>query len=333
MEALLSGEEFFMQASQSAKVQEIIQAELLKNLLHYLPTVKSWYIIPLDSNFNTSLTISKKENTVKAFGGKWHEKALVECLAGAYKKIWSRTEVVVEKSLRSPGSNTAIANFLGISHIPNIENNLPLFAEIAFNDKQKSLEMFSKIRALGREKWGKELLTRWLWLDNKDKLTKIKKDLEIKKDEDRFEKLIYFQDESIEEIALREFIEESGYTIQDGSFTPYLTFVEVKFDESGNRYLKERLYAFWEKGVKIKDPSFSQSEAEQGIEPLETSLKDAVQQCEKSLMKKFWFDESWKKVKSSEVDTSKRSTVAANYLAIKTAQYLVEVQHIQGRKF
>lgn len=112
VEELLSGERFFMAHAQSAKIHEIIQTNLLQNLLHSLPTVKSGYIFPLDHKFRTSVTVSHKEHTLKAFGGKGHEKALVECLAGAYKKIGSRSELVVEKSLLSTRSNNEIANFL-----------------------------------------------------------------------------------------------------------------------------------------------------------------------------------------------------------------------------
>lgn len=323
-----------MIAPQSAKIDEMIQADLLKNLLYYLPTVKSGYIFPLDNNFNTSVTVSAREKTLKAFGGKWHEKALVECLAGAYKKIGSRTEVVVEKSLRSSGSNAAIANFLWISNIPHVENTLPLFAEIAFDDKQTSLEMFKKIRLLWEQKWGRELLTRRLWLDNKIELDKVKKTLEVKGKEDRFKKLVYFEDESIEQIALREFQEESWYTIQEGSFTPFLHFVEVKFDQKGNRYLKERLYALGEKWEKIWEPNLSISEEEQGIvAKFDIPLEEAVKICEEWLRVKFWFDEKGKKVAIPKHHYAKRSTVVANYIALKTLQDLVNVRHIQGRKF
>ncbi len=334
LEELFSGEKFFMAMPKSGKIGHIIESELVQNLLYSLPTVKSWYIFPLDNSFHTSATVSRREHTLKAFGGKGHEKSLVECLAWAYKKIGSRSELVVEKSLLFSGSNSEVANFLWITHIPHVEKNLSALAAIAFDDTQTSLEMFKKIRELGEQKGWKELLIRWLWLDNPTKLEQIKKDLEVKDKDDRFKKLIYFEDESVEQIALREFQEESGYTIQEGSFTPFLRFVEVKFDADGNRYLKDRLYAVGEKGQKIHEPRLSQSEMDQWIEAeMDIPLSEAISISEKSVRAKFGFDKEGKKKDMHPWEMNKRSTVVANYIALKTLETLINVKHIQGRKF
>lgn len=175
-----------------------------------------------------------------------------------------------------------------MSHIPHVEKNLHLLASIAFDDTQTSLEMFHKLRHLGDQPGGRELLIWWLGLNDKDKLAKIKKDLEVGERDDWFKKLIYFKDESIEEIALREFQEESGYTIQEGSFTPFLRFVEVKYDADGNRYLKDRLYALGEKGEKISEPNLSQSEKDQGIEAVfDLPIQEAIHISENALKIKF----------------------------------------------
>lgn len=334
LEELFSGEQFFIFTPKTSKIIEVVDENLRQNLLHSLPTVKSWYIFPLDNKFRTSVTVSKKENTLKAFWGKWHEKALVECLAYAYNRIGTRSELVVEKSLLSSGWNEEIARFLGISHIPHVEKCLQMFSKIAFDDTQTSLEMFNKIRELWKQKWGRELLTWRLWLGDTARLSKVKKDLEVKDNEDRFKKLIYFEDESIEQIAIREFEEESGYTIQEGSFTPFLRFVEVKVNPEGTRYLKDRLYALGEKWERIKEPSLSQSEKDQGIEAVfDIPLEEARRISEESLKAKFGFDKNGKKTKISNLDYNKRSTVVANYIALTTLQHLINIEHIKGRRF
>jgi len=67
LEELFSGEQFFIFTPKTSKIIEVVDANLRQNLLHSLPTAKSGYIFPLDNNFRTSVTVSKKEHTLKAF--------------------------------------------------------------------------------------------------------------------------------------------------------------------------------------------------------------------------------------------------------------------------